>query len=143
MKEALDALIRYLEEHTGRKVLQDPQPLRSAEPHIRLTYTGCTDQGSGYVELSFQLAILGAGDGPDVFLDEIIKTSIAVMRLYGCKPYEDIKLTKGSVRIAFPDVMNNTGQFVNNDGTMGETVQWAYVYSEPHYITLTLKETLV
>lgn len=141
--EALDLAVAYIEKQTKRRVLLDPQPLRTAEPHLRLTFVGAADNGSGYVALSFQLGIVGAGDGPDVFLEEIVKSSIAVTRLYGCKRYEDLRLSNGNAaRLAFPDVMNNSGQFIQNDGTMGETTQWAYVYSEPHFVTLTLKWTL-
>ncbi len=141
--EALDLAKDYIEKETLRKVLLDPQPLRTAEPHLRLTFVGATDQGDGYVTLSFQLGIVGAGDGPEVFLEEIIKSSVAVMRLYGCRRCKDLALSTGrTARLAFPDVMNNSGQFAQNDGTMGETVQWAYVYSEPHFVTLTLKWTL-
>ena len=126
--EALDLAAAYIEKQTMRKVRLDPQPLRTAEPHLRLTFVGAVDNGSGYIVLSFQLGIVGAGDGPEVFLEEIIKSSIAVNRLYGCKKYEDLRLSNGNVvRIAFPDVMNNSGQFIQNDGTMGETMQWAYV----------------
>jgi hypothetical protein len=122
--EALDLAVAFIAQETGKKVLLDPQPLRTAEPHLRLTFVGATEQGDGYVTLSFQLGIVGAGDGPEVFLEEIINSSVAVMRLYGCKRFKDLRLTTGNTaRLAFPDVMSNSGQFAQNEGTMGETVQ--------------------
>lgn len=140
MREALDAAIAWLKQETGYGVLFDPQPIRSAEPHLRLTFTGATDRGSGYVSLAFQLSIVGAGDGPEIFLEEIILASAAVAQLYGrCPPYVDLELKKGSARLDFPAVQNMTGTFTPNDGMMGETMQWAYAYVEPHFVTMTLK----
>lgn len=128
----------FLEKKTGKKVLFDPQPLRTAEPHIRLTFAGSADLGDDWVQLTFQLGIVGAGDGPEVFLQEIIELSIAVTRLYGCTRSVTLNLNGGrSMTIGFPEFATNTGVFQTNDGTMGETVQWAYVYTEPHFITLT------
>lgn len=135
--ESLSILKEFLEQQTGKKVLFDPQPIRSAEPHLRLTFAGAEDRGSTWVQLTFQLGIVGAGDGPDIFLQEIIDLSIAVSRLYSCAKSTTISRGLRTVTIGFPEFSSNTGVFQMNDGAFGETVQWAYVYAEPHWITLT------
>ncbi len=140
MREALDAVVTWLRQETGYGVIFDPQPIRSAEPHLRLTFMGANHRGGGYVALAFQLSIVGAGDGPEVFLDEIISASVAVAALYErCPLYVDIKLEKGSVRLEFPTVQDMQGTFTQNDGMMGETMQWGYAYVEPHYVMMTMK----
>ena len=85
MKAILDSAARWLTEKTGLPVLYDPQPLRSAEPHLRLTFMGSENFGKGAFAVKFQISILGAGDGPGAYLDSIIKASVRLSRLYeGC-----------------------------------------------------------
>ena len=142
-----------LKDHLGKetklKVIMDPQPVKSAEPHLRLTFVGSGNQGATHCVVSFQLTIVGAGDGPEVFLDRIIEASLAVSDLYNSdlhegKRYADIKLTsgRGSFRVNFPDTINNSGQFVQNDSTETETTTWAYVYTEPHVMDVVFKRAL-
>ena len=75
MKEIIDMLKDHLGKETKLKVIMDPQPVKSAEPHLRLTFVGSGNQGATHCVVSFQLTIVGAGDGPEVFLDRIIEAS--------------------------------------------------------------------
>lgn len=149
MKEILETVRGYLSRQTQLKVIMDPQPVKSAEPHLRLTFVGSSNQGATHCVVSFQLSIVGAGDGPEVFLDRIIEASLAVSDLYNStlhdgRRYEDIKLAsgRGTFRVNFPDTINNSGQFVQNDGIETETSTWAYVYAEPHVLDVTFKRAL-
>lgn len=149
MKEILETVRGYLNRQTKLKVIMDPQPVKNAEPHLRLTFTGSNNQGATHCVVSFQLSIVGAGDGPEVFLDRIIEASLAVSDLYNStlhdgRRYEDIKLAsgRGTFRMNFPDTINNSGQFVQNDGLETETSTWAYVYAEPHVLDVTFKRAL-
>lgn len=149
MKEIIDMLKGYLKQETKLKVIMDPQPIKGAEPHLRLTFVGSGNQGASHCTVSFQLTIVGAGDGPEVFLDRIIEASLAVSDLYNSdmhegRRYADIKLVsgRGSFRVNFPDTINNSGQFVQNDSIEGETSVWAYVYTEPHVIDVVFNRAL-
>ena len=149
MKEILDAVREHLRQATNLKVIMDPQPIKSAEPHLRLTFVGSGNRGASDCVVSFQLTIVGAGDGPEVFLDHIIGASLAVNDLYNAdlhegRRYADIKLIsgRGSFRVNFPDTINNSGQFVQNDGTDTEVSIWAYVYTEPHVMDVVFKRAL-
>jgi hypothetical protein len=147
MKEILEAFEEWAKKKTGLPVLFDPQPVRSAEPHIRLTFTGSGEAGKSYDVLTFQLTIVGAGDGPEVFLDSIITASLAVQDLYNRElnnSQVDIVLpnNRGSFRVSFPDVINSTGQFIQNDGSGGETGKWDYIYTEPHVVEFTINRAL-
>lgn len=149
MKEVLDAIKEYLRLETGLKVIMDPQPIKSAEPHLRLTFVGSGNQGATHCVVSFQLTIVGAGDGPEVFLDRIIDASLAVSDLYNSdlhegKRYADLKLAsgRGTFRVTFPDTISSSGQFMQNDGTETEVSTWAYVYTEPHVMDVVFKRAL-
>lgn len=150
MKEILDTVKEFLKQRTGLKVIMDPQPVKNAEPHLRLTFVGSGNQGATHSVVSFQLAIVGAGDGPEVFLDRIIEASMQVGDLYNSylhegKLYIDLKLAsgRGSFRVNFPDTINNSGQFVQNENNENENAQWAYTYVEPHVMDVTFKRALV
>ncbi len=149
MREVLDAVTAHLKKETGMKVIMDPQPIKSAEPHLRLTFVGSGNLGASHCVVSFQLTIVGAGDGPEVFLDRIIEASLAVGDLYNKELHEgrlyvDLQLasSRGVIRANFPDTINNSGQFVQNDNIEGETSAWAYVYTEPHVMDVVFKRAL-
>lgn len=142
--DALEGLAYWLTQETGLSALFDPQPVKSAEPHVRLTLTGTEDRGDGPVDVRFQLNVIGAGDGPDVYLPSVIAASCRVNDLYNpClrdgRRYADLLSPSGTeLRILFPPIGDMTGQFSQNDVDEGEARQWRYVYTEPHYITLTI-----
>lgn len=148
MKEILEEFAAWVKSETGVPVLYDPQPLRSAEPHIRLTFTGAAGEGKTHATLFFQLSIVGAGDGPEVFLDRIMEASLAVVDFYNpCIHHRQVDIVlpngSGSFRVGFPDVMNSSGQFTRNSGDEGETVKWAYTYVEPHMVEFTFNRALM
>ena len=64
MNKILSTTASWLQKKTGLPVLYDPQPLRSAEPHLRLTFMGTEYWGKKTFAAKFQISILGAGDGP-------------------------------------------------------------------------------
>lgn len=142
--DALEGLSYWLTQETGLPTLYDPQPVKTAQPHVRLTLTGTEDRGDGPVDVRFQLNVIGAGDGPDVYLPAVIMASCRVNDLYNPhlrdgRRYADLTSPGGTeIRILFPPVGDTTGQFVQNDMDDGETRQWRYVYTEPHYINLTI-----
>lgn len=147
----MDTVMDYLKNKTGLPVILDPQPVNSAEPHLRLTFTGATDKGPNDDELDFQLSIVGAGDGPDIFLPEIIQASLAVSDLFRGpeeenKGYVDLTFTDDdnlshNIRLYFVDEVSNTGQFIQSSED-GEVQAWAYVYTEPHVIQVSFKSAL-
>lgn len=135
--DILEAARQYLEQKTGLNVLWDPQPVKSAKPHLRLTYTGCEDQGDGHDRLSFQASILGAGSGPGKFLESVIQASLALNDLYkDGKCRSDIKIGEYAVRLSFLQTASSNGQFVQNENPETETSTWAYVWQEPRVFTL-------
>lgn len=141
---ALEALAYWLAQETGLVALFDPQPVKGAEPHARLTLVGTEDRGDGPIDVKFQLNVIGAGDGPDVFLPSVIGASCRVNDLYNPCLHEGRRttgiLTKEgtALQVGFPAFSDATGQFVQNEANEGETGMWRYVYTEPHYITLTI-----
>lgn len=141
-KEVLEAARTCLKQLTGLDILMDPQPLTSSKPHLRLTFTGTGDAGETHDLLYFQLSIVGAGDGPDVYLPKVINASLAIADLYR-NAYVDFKANEAlSVRIGFPDTLSNSGQFVRQGEEETENSSWAYVYTEPHVITLDFNRSL-
>ena len=141
--DVLEAARKYLEEKTGLNVLWDPQPVKSAKPHLRLTYTGCEDQGEGHDRLTFQASILGAGSGPGKFLESVIEASLAVNDLYKDGGNRvDLNVNGNTVRLSFPSLTASTGQFVQNDPTEAETSTWAYIWQEPRVFTVDFDSNL-
>lgn len=141
-KEVLNAAKSYLKEATGLDVLMDPQPLTSSQPHLRLTFIGTGDAGETHDELHFQISIVGAGDGPDVYLPRVINASLVVADLYR-KRSVDFKVNEAySIRIGFPEIVSNSGQFVRQGEDETENSTWAYVYTEPHVVTIDFNRSL-
>lgn len=137
VSDVLEAARKWLEERTGLKVVWDPQPVKTAQPHLRLTYTGCDDQGEGHDRLTFQASILGAGSGPGKFLESVIEASLAINDLYkDCGCHADIEVKGLKARLSFPHIASSNGQFVQNDPTETETSTWAYIWQEPRVFTL-------
>ena len=139
MKAILDSAARWLTEKTGLPVLYDPQPLRSAEPHLRLTFMGSENFGKGAFAVKFQISILGAGDGPWAYLDSIIKASVRLSRLYeGCADDRNTELVCNGrkIRMTLCSGLVATGSFTANAEKEVETNQWSYVFSEVRQMQL-------
>lgn len=139
MKAILDSAARWLTEKTGLPVLYDPQPLRSAEPHLRLTFMGSENFGKGAFAVKFQISILGAGDGPGAYLDSIIKASVRLSRLYeGCADDRNTELVCNGrkIRMTLCSGLVATGSFTANTEKEVETNQWSYVFSEVRQMQL-------
>lgn len=132
---------KVLEGRTGLKTLWDPQPVRVSEPMLRLTFMGTEDKGRNTTRIKFQLSLLGAGDGPDVFLTKLIAASISLDRIYNsctCKTqYVDIA---PKVRMVFETGLVATGTFSQNEQKVGETNQWSYLWTEPRYLAIDITE---
>lgn len=139
--EILRSAQEYLSDKLGVTVIYDPQPVQQAEPHVRLTFTGSGDQGS-LSTINFQLSLVAAGDGPEVFLEELVKLSLKIHDLFSPnngRGKEDVfNLTgKQIMRIYFKPLLNtSTGQFIENEKTDSERNQFHYTYVEPHVITI-------
>lgn len=145
MKRILEAVEAWFREETGLLTLWDPQPVRIAEPQIRLTFMGSEEFGGGAELLKFQLSLTGAGDGPSVFLPEVIKASVRISRLYNqCerKPYTDLDIDGKRIRMSFVNEgLTPSGTFTENEYAAAETNQWSYLWTEPRYMTITLPES--
>ncbi len=140
IKEILDKTQSELTRLTGLMTVMDPMPVKKAAPHLRLTFMGSGDQGS-YDTLNFQLSIVAAGDGPDIYLQKIIEGSLLVHDLFRCangKNRVDVSLNGGgSFRIHFkPLALDNGGQFIENERDENEQTQFRYTFVEPHVITV-------
>lgn len=139
MKAILDAVARLLKEKTGLDVLYDPQPLRGAEPHIRLTFMGTEEWGKGSIAANFQLSIIGAGDGPGTYLDKIIKSSAKLSLLYGGYNEERsciLKVNNYTIRISYCSGLAATGTFTANEAKEVETNHWSYVFNETRQLQI-------
>lgn len=139
MKAILDAVAHWLQKNTGLPVLYDPQPLKSAEPHLRLTFIGTEGWGKNTFSANFQLTIIGAGDGPGAYLDSIIKASVKLSRLYDGCAYErnsELLCAGHTVRMTLCSGLAATGSFQANAEKEVETQQWSYVFSEARQLKL-------
>lgn len=139
MKAILDSAARWLTEKTGLPVLYDPQPLRSAEPHLRLTFMGSEKFGENTFAAKFQISILGAGDGPGTYLSSMIKASAKLSRLYdGCADDRNTEFVCNGqkIRMTLCSGLVATGSFTANAEKEVETNQWSYVFSEPRQMEL-------
>lgn len=143
-KPLMKAVESKLEALTGLKILWDPQPVRSAEPSLRLTFIGSEEKGVDCTRISFQLSLIGAGDGPDVFLPSLVAASVNLDRLYnGCingKQFIDIEAEGVRSRMCFETGLTASGTFSQNDAKVIETNQWSYLWTEPRYIALEIRE---
>lgn len=139
--EILRRAQEYLSQKLEALVIYDPQPVQQAEPHVRLTFTGSGDQGS-LSTINFQLSLVAAGDGPDVFLEELVKLSLRIHDLFSPnngKGIQDVFNSSGKqpLRIFFKPLANTSnGQFIENERTDSERNQFHYTYVEPHVITI-------
>lgn len=141
MKRVLDRVSSILSRETGLKVLYDPQPVRDAEPHLRLTFMGTEPMGIDADRIMFQLSLIGAGDGPAVFLPALIKGSLLIERLYdNCEGprYRDFSIDGLGFRISFVEGLTPQGSFSQNEMAIVETNQWTYLWNEPRYMTISV-----
>ena len=141
MKRILDRVSSILSKETGLKVIYDPQPVRNAEPHIRLTFMGTEPMGIDTDRIIFQLSLIGAGDGPDVFLPSLIKGSLRIERLYdNCEGprYRDFDISGFGFRISFVEGVSPQGSFSQNEMAIVETNQWTYLWNEPRFMTISV-----
>jgi hypothetical protein len=90
-------LADFLKKETGLTVLVEPQPVMPAEPHLRIMFSGF-EFVSEFVEdadftqygieniytlkMECLLTLTAQGDGPDVFLDEVISACFKVQKLF-------------------------------------------------------------
>lgn len=144
MRETFQA---WIEDNYKLKVLWDPMPVSIAEPHVRLTFMGAEEMGAEQIDLKFALSIVGAGDGPDVFLDQLISTSIKVQNMFNkclnSVEYVDLETDEGEkFRVTYEGGTSGAGQFAQNEEYLTERKQWNYVYTEPHYIIFDFKQSL-
>ena len=144
IKEILEALKQNLTELFGVKVLFDPQPVKLAEPHVRLTFSGSGDQGDTTDVLRFQLSVIAAGDGPEVFLSSVIGVSLTVHDI--CKKhnpgYYQFTHEEKKIRMHFEVSGVSTGQFVQNAQDENEQSQFRYTYVEPHSVVISFNNSL-
>jgi hypothetical protein len=90
-------LADFLKKETGLSVLVEPQPVMPAEPHLRLMFSGFefvsefvkdedfTQYGIENVytlKMECLLTLTAQGDGPDVFLDEVISACFKLQKLF-------------------------------------------------------------
>ena len=140
MKRVLEAVAKQLTQETKLKVLFDPQPVKSAEPHLRLTYIGSQSYGPDSEGFDFQLSLVGSGDGPDVFLPALLTASAKLDSLYDkCEGplFRDLKIDSTTyVRMTFVTGLIATGSFTQNEMKIVETNQWSYLWQEPRQMTL-------
>ena len=82
-----------LKKKIGLPVIVEPQPANLSEPHLRIMFIGFEfdeiHDVTGYdvemlytLKLHCLLTLLAYGDGPDSFLDSVIKVSFALQRLF-------------------------------------------------------------
>ena len=132
---------KTLEDLTGLKVLWDPQPVRTAEPMLRLTFMGTEEKGAGCTRVKFQLSLLGAGDGPDVYLPALIEASIRLDRIYNpcIHKMQYIDIDTGT-RLVFETYLTTSGTFSQNEQKVIETNQWSYLWTEPRYVAIDIRD---
>lgn len=136
IQDILESARTTLERLLSATVIYDPQPVKDAEPHVRLTFTGSGNQGS-LDTISFQLSVVASGDGPDVFLRELVLLSLRVQDLFNRTLSRiDLTLGDGSVARLFfkPLATGSAGQFVENENDTER--RWRYTYVEAHIITV-------
>jgi hypothetical protein len=90
-------LADFLKKETGLTVLVEPQPVMPAEPHLRIMFSGFEFVSefkkdadfTGYglenvytLKMECLLTLTAQGDGPDVFLDEVISACFKVQKLF-------------------------------------------------------------
>lgn len=123
----------------------DPMPIKAAEPHIRLSFSGVEDTAGRDTTITFTCSILGAGSGPGVFLESAIATSIKLHRLIDREPYYKLFVDAGDVmrateaRLYFAPAKVGSGQIQEVERYEGETTQYNYVYSESHNVKITFE----
>lgn len=145
LKEVLDQIKTILKDKSSLDVLFDPQSVRTAAPALRLTYLGSEHYGIGASILKWQLSLVGAGDGPDVYLSSVISASLHLEALYDkCKgkQYVDFPVGKYTARLCFESSVTPTGSFSQNEQKIVETGQWNYLWTEPRYITVNIPDEI-
>lgn len=143
MKNVLDAVKKKIKELTGgAPVMFDPQPVQIAEPHVRLTYVGCGDQGEQYDVLRFQLNIVAAGDGPDVFLPSLIELSLRIHDIFQKESVYTFALNQDDCRLYIRSSVNAAGQFIQNEQEESERSQFRYTYAEPHMVEVAFPKNI-
>jgi hypothetical protein len=90
-------LADFLKKETGLTVLVEPQPVMPAEPHLRIMFSGFEfvsefEKDADFTEYGLEnvytlkveclLTLTAQGDGPDVFLDEVISACFKVQKLF-------------------------------------------------------------
>lgn len=96
MVGVLGTLAKYIEENAGVKCLIEPQPVNLQEPHFRILAKGFSfewvDETANYeasqfvAKLSLEGVLYAFGDGPDSFLDAVLKASFSLNLLFR-KPF--------------------------------------------------------
>ena len=147
LKKVFDAASAALEDLTGLPVLFDPQPVRTARPSLRLTYQGSDSGGVGAMVLKWQLSIVGAGDGPEVYLTSVVRASLALQSMYDkcrSKGWTDLDVAGVGigVRMSFVTGLEVTGSFSQNEMKVVETGQWSYLWTEPKYLTICIPDSV-
>lgn len=143
-KSVMTAVEKELKGITGLRALWDPQPVRTAEPQLRLTYIGSEEKGKGCTRVMFHLSLIGAGDGPDVFLPSLIEASVNLDRIYNScinsRRFIDMDVDGRAVRMVFENSLTATGTFSQNEQKVVETNQWSYLWTEPRYVAIDMRE---
>ena len=90
-------LADFLKKETGLTVLVEPQPVMPAEPHLRVMFSGFEfvsefekdNDATWYgienvytLKMECLLTLTAQGDGPDVFLDEVISACFKLQKLF-------------------------------------------------------------
>ena len=104
MVGVLGALAKHIEENAGVKCLIEPQPVNLQEPHFRITAKGFSfewvdktknlEDFELVARLSLEGVLYAFGDGPDSFLDAVLRASFSLNILFR-KPFS-IPLMDGS-----------------------------------------------
>lgn len=145
MKELLRLVECFIERETGLKVLLDPQPIKIAEPHIRLTFSGTENWGLRGKRLLFQISILGAGDGPEAFIEKAIIATLKLDDLYdACNggTSKTLKYNNNCIAVGFVNVADATASLTQNENRIVETGQWSYVYTATRYLGITIPDSI-
>lgn len=86
-------LAEHLQKALKLPVVVEPQPVSEAQPHLRVMFTGFDFEPasdiSGYdreqictVKIDCLLTLTAYGDGPDVFLDSVVKASFCLRKFF-------------------------------------------------------------
>lgn len=144
-----DVLAPELQTILGMPVIIEPNPIVPAEPHLRITFTGIdfnltqpkvSSYGyEGYdldevytIEFKTLLSLNAQGDGPDTFLDEVVKASFRanfVFREHVCIAIMPKKFSC----VLFPKKIDR-GHFFKNE----EPGKKPYIYEENWDATILL-----